>query len=68
MIGHHYYRAGRRNAGAIRRVDLQFDSHLSEQVLQTKTLRRILYPPIEIPDSTDRSPLSGQAGKLRDAG
>jgi hypothetical protein len=43
MIGHHDCWPGRRNAGAIRRVDLQFDPHLGKQVLQTKTLCRKLY-------------------------
>jgi hypothetical protein len=43
MIGHHDYWPGRRNAGAIRRVDLHFDPHLGEQVFQTKSLGRMLY-------------------------
>jgi hypothetical protein len=55
MIGDHDHRPSRWNAGAIRRVDLQVDPHLSEQILQTKAFGRVVQPPVQISHFIDRS-------------
>jgi hypothetical protein len=68
MIRHHDYRPSCRNAGAVCRVDPEFDPHFGKKTFQTETFRGALYAPVQISHFADWSQLSGQAGKLRDAG
>ena len=55
MIGHHHHRTASGNPRLIRRTDAQSDPHLSEQILQAKSVRRLLHPPVQVPDFVDRS-------------
>jgi hypothetical protein len=68
VVGDNNNWAGAWDSGLIRGVGLQLDSHLSEETLEMKALRRTLNSPIEISDFANRRQLSGYAGKVRDAG
>jgi hypothetical protein len=48
-------------------ADTEPDAHLREQIFQAKSRRRLLHPPVQIPDFAHWSKLTRQAGEFSGA-
>ena len=64
MIGNNHDRTSCGNSRLICSTDIQTDTHLREQGLETKSFGRALHSPIQISHPADRRELAGQARKL----